>query len=274
MVWYSYMEANFQKNFVPTRDQEVMDLIKEAQQATSSLINPSQLPNVLISQRVASEITPKEFTEHHHILVTKLNADFLLKGKYRTLPELVEKFPFLNEYTDDDMKLLFKDINATLEKRDLPPYEVKFIKQHIYDPIFIAACNVLMNPYDKRSIAAQLKDVGITPAKWAAFLKVKRNREYYDKLVNNMMDNELWNESRVALAKNIADRDLSSIKYFHELSGRHRPNAPFDPQVLMYFMSTVLDVVTKYVDGTVARQIADELEQKSIQELTKGVINI
>ena len=236
----------------------------------SELINlniPNQsLPNMIITTETYDEAV--EPSQHIKEVVTVLNTQFLLEGEY-SFEDLKTRVPILLEMGSEQLEELFTEANKILEDaRGLPPFVVKFKTTKILDPRFVAACNIIMDVSDKRSVAAKLKDVSLTTKQWNNFLRTKANREYYDKLVDNLMDYDTWQESRLAIARNVSQGDLSSIKYFHELTGKFVAQKDFDPRILTYMMTAILEIVVRHVDGHTARIIADELEAVAIKELT------
>jgi hypothetical protein len=228
-----------------------------------------ELPNSIITPAKTVTDLVTEPTQLVKTLVTELNMEFLLSGKYQPLHKLKKRVPELEEIGGEVLNDIFKQVNEILEeKRGLPPYQIEFKQVTTLDPQFVAACNILLDVADKRSQTAKLKDVGLTTKQWKNFMRVGRNQAYYEKLVDDLLTSDMWQESRVALAKNVAQGDLPSIKYLHELTNKFSPKNEFDPRILTYFMQFILEVITRHVDSQTARKIADELDQIAIKELT------
>jgi hypothetical protein len=63
----------------------------------------------------------------------------------------------------------------------------------------------------------------------------------------------------LALARNVDNGDLQSIKYFNELTGRYRGN---DETVvnLMVLLGRMMEVLAKHVEPQILAAIADELD--------------
>ena len=230
--------------------------------------NQNNIPNTIVTTQTNDEYT--EPSQYVREVVTELNVQHLLNGEY-SFEKLKTSVPELKELSSEQLKTLFKEVNKILEeRRGLPPFEVKFVVSRVMDPQFVAACNIMMDVADKRSTTAKLKDVGLTTRQWNNMLRVKANKEFYSNLVDRLMDDDAWHESRMALARNVASGDLPSIKYMHELTAKFSPKSDFDPRLLTYMMTAILDIVVRHVDGNTARIIADEMEHVAIKELGIG----
>lgn len=230
-------------------------------------VDVSSFPNTIVSQTETTHHL-EEPSQLIKELVTYLNSAMIFEGKYPPLDEVKKRFPELEEINPQQLKKIFKDVNDILEnKRDCPPYQINFVEHRILDPQFVAACNLILDSADKRSIAQKLKSVGLTTTKWKNMLRSKKYQDFYNELVDNMMEFDTWQESRVALARNVSQGDLSSIKYFHELTNKFSAKSEFDPRVVTHMLMVVLEIVSKHVDGSTARLIADEIEVSAVKEL-------
>ena len=203
-------------------------------------------------------------------IVTELNCSHMINYNYPNLKKLGDKYPELHDYTAAGLKGLFTKVNESLEKRGLPPYAVRFQRDDTLDPDFIASMNLILDTMDKRSIAAKLKYAGMTTSKFKALLKVKRYKEFYDQQIDKVFSEEVWGEAKLALARNVQEGDLSSIKYVGELENIFTPQRDFDPRILQVFMGSILDLVLKHVDPVKARLIAEEMETLAFQQLGMG----
>lgn len=245
------------------------DIMKMADEALKKSNPNASLPNMIVTAETYDEKV--EVSALTKDIVTDLNGWYLIHGEYPTLDKLKERFPQLLEIGPVGLEKLFKDANEILEeKRGLPPYEIEFKTVKTWDPQFIAACNILMDVSDKRSTTAKLKDVGLTTRRWNNMLRSKKNLDYWEQCVDMVMDRDTWQESRIALARNVSQGDLPSIKYFHELTGKFTASKDFDPRILTHVILTMLEIVSKHVDGNTARKIADEIEVSAVKELGIG----
>ncbi len=225
-----------------------------------------KLPNVIVSKEDTT-LEPKVIVKE---TVTYLNGQHLLMGEYPTLATLKEDLPLVKDLTEEGLKELFLEVNKILEeKRGLPPFQIKFKTVRTLDPNFVAACNLIFDVHDKRSVAAKLKDVKLTTKKFNALLRLRVHREFYEKLTDNLLNEDMWNESRIALARNVQQGDLNSIKYMHALTNKYNERQEFDPRILTVFMQAMLEIVTRHVDGNTARIIADEIDTVAMKELPR-----
>lgn len=225
------------------------------------------MPNTIISTEVVEE-APSQMVQD---VVTELHRYYLLGPRTKNTPypkisKLAEKFN-LDEVNPEKF---WREVNKILEKRQLPHYDVHFKKVKTLDPKFVAAVGVLTDFSDKKSTKQKLQSVGLTTGQWNNLLKIKIHRDYYQKIVEQGLDFEVYHEGLLALSRNVVSGDLPSFKYFNELTDKFTEKKDFDPRIIIHLMNKVLDVVSQNVSGEVARQVADELEVIAVQELGMG----
>jgi len=234
-------------------------------------------------EEMTKDPEPEEIADSQDFLVrrivTALHANYMLKGQYLTLDQLAIKCPEFgeqrSEFSPVGLNEIFQKVGKVLDKRDLPPYK-GYRKQKEgsgFDPEFIKACFVLADVNDLRPPRAKLKALGMTTLRWDNFLKLKKNYDYWNTIVNNLMDTTAYNDGRIALARNVAQGDLPSIKYFNALTGKFVEQRDFDPRVLGVLMSSILEIIMRHVDGNTARIIADEMDQAAIMSLS-GIVSV
>lgn len=229
------------------------------------------LPNTIIVVETEEKALSSEMSSLLRSFVTELNAYYLFNGTYQPLSFYKTMYPELEKLSPVGLKDLFKRINATLEKRGLPPYQINFKKGTTeYDPEFIGACNTLLDFSDKRPLASKLKEIGVSTKRWNNWLRSQRNYDYWHRLVDGMMDREVFEEGRLALAQNVSRGDLASFKYFNEMTDKFVASKEFDPRIIGILMSGVLDIIMRHVEGSVASKIAEEIQLLGISSLTSG----
>lgn len=233
------------------------------------------IPDV-VNNTIIEQEAPKEFkeiiSENHKNTVTELHAHYLMHGEYQTLSRLKQSLPDLDLLTPTGLRELIDQVNVTLEKRDLPKFKTRLVTLKTkYDPAFITACHVMADVSDRRPVGSKLRSINMTTTRWNNFLKVKANRDYWNAIVDSLMVNEVWNEGRIALARNVADGDLPSIKYTNELTGKFVQQRDFDPRILQVLLTSILDIIVRHVDPNTARVIADEIEGAAIRSMS-GVL--
>jgi hypothetical protein len=232
------------------------------------------IPNTILvqgdKQPEASEFIDDQVRE----VVTTLHARFLTSGSYFTLDQLKVKHEEVNELSPVGLEELFKKVNKVLVKRELPEFQINFRKKDPgFDPAFIGACHILSDTSDRRPISSKLKSIGMTTTRWNNYLKIKKNQQYWQKIVDQLMDFQVYNEGRIALSRNVAEGDLPSIKYFNELTGKFVQQRDFDPRIISVLLTSVLDIIVRHVSPEMARTIADEIDQAAVSTLS-GVINV
>ena len=223
-------------------------------------IDPNSIPNTVILAEPTQLREPDQITKD---IVTFLHTKFLL-GSYPSVTKLFDRFPL----DETDSEAVFTEVNKVLEKRGLPPFHVNFKKSKTLDPKFVAGCGVLSDFSNKKSVAQKLKSVGLTTAQWNNLLKIKLHREYWEKITADLVDFGAYHEGKLALARNVAEGDLPSIKYLNEMSGKFTAQSgQMDSRMIISLMSGVLDIISRHVDGDTARAVADELEFMAVQQL-------
>ena len=198
-------------------------------------------------------------------LITFLHVYYSANGDYPTNERLLALRPELKDKDAKQLLKLFREVNSTLKKRDLPEFKKWNIKPD-FDPRFVYACSLVTNPSDTRSLTAKCKAAGITNQKWHNWLKNGRYFQYYEGLMNKAFDSEVYELGRQALARNVAEGDLSSFKYFNEMTGKYRPvDNQLDGRIVAVLMQTILSIIADNVDGGTARRIADEIDQAAMK---------
>lgn len=152
------------------------------------------------------------------------------------------------------------DFQTALTTRGLPPF-FKDTLPELLTPEQVLAVNLILNVYDKRSLQTKLKSISVTTSKWSAWL----NDPNFSRHLASQIDkrfNFLEQDAKLALAKNIQDGDLNSIKFYLELTGKFSPQAPAVQVNVNLIVNRILDVLVKYVPAPTLSQIADELEME------------
>jgi hypothetical protein len=188
-------------------------------------------------------------------LITRLDSSFWMERKYPPVGILRAEF-------GDAIDELLPQVEAPLAARGLPPYKREEKKDpNALDGHFVLACNLVLDFADSRSLPAKLKEVGLTTRKWNALLKIKRNKEYFQKRVDEVFDEDVKTEAKVALAKLVAAGDLNTIKYFHEFTGIYRGEAQTVAQ-LQQIILILMEILAKHVSPAVLMTVANEIEHQ------------
>lgn len=202
-------------------------------------------------------------------LITYLNATHTLLQEYPTLSQLKSEFGY---ETDEELKDELRLCSAPLEYRGLPnaldfyfPAPVKIsapkkpkTEEFLYDGEFLLACEMILDTADKRTLAAKLKAIGLSTAKWNRLLKVEKNRAYMKKLLDSKYS-DTETALKISLMRNVEAGDLQSMKYFDEREGLYRPQS--DTMLnLGVVIGRLMEVLAKHLPPDTLNQVAEEIE--------------
>ena len=204
--------------------------------------------------------------ENRKEILTWLDTHFHeSQGNYPSIARALKKFPhFKNEnawldYVDEN-------INPFLEERGLPPVDTT---TDFLDPEFVALTNVMVDPSDRRSDAAKLKEYGKTTRWWRAQLRRRRNREYYQKRIDQIFDEDLVSKIKLGVTRLVETDDLNAIKFASEWTGAF---APKDQEIynLQLLVRLLMEALAKHVTPEILATVAEELDKQAPLALLKG----
>jgi hypothetical protein len=122
----------------------------------------------------------------------------------------------------------------------------------------LLCANAMLNLKDGRSERKKLSDLGISPAKYAAWRKDPGFQQYMRVRAENTLS-EALPDTLLALTDVAARGDINGIKLHLEMTGRYNPKTEAQVNVEQ-IVSRVLDVIMRNVtDPLVLSKIADEL---------------
>jgi hypothetical protein len=148
------------------------------------------------------------------------------------------------------------EISDSLSNRGIKPYNT--VDNYI-DPKFAWATSLIVNHLDKRTIPAKLKEAGLTTKEWQAFLRRKRHYDYFQSRLDEVFDNDVKNDAKVALARSIQNGDLQAIKYYNELKNIYRPETQSAIQMVSIVLTAVMEVLAQNVTSDVLNRVAAEI---------------
>lgn len=125
-------------------------------------------------------------------------------------------------------------------------------------PEMLACANVMLDFSDRRSKREKLRDLGLTTARYNAFLRNPQFNAYVTARAEQLLPDTM-HEAHVALVKNVERGDTQSLKLYYEITGRHNPAAAkdFNPEALL---TRIFEVITIHVkDPEVLQRIAADL---------------
>ena len=151
---------------------------------------------------------------------------------------------------------VLEDISDSLSNRGIKPYNT--VENYI-DPKFAWATSLIVNHLDKRTIPAKLKEAGLTTKEWQAFLRRKRHFEYFQSRLDEVFDNDVKNDAKLALARSIQNGDLQAIKYYNELKNIYRPETQNALQMVSIVLTAVMEILAQNVTSDVLNRVAAEI---------------
>lgn len=215
------------------------------------------------SHRINRVDTPQGFTD---LMFRNVVAAF--DTAYRThgaLPDVNEVHKF---YPQAPVKTIAK-LFTTDEFRQAVAY--RGISWEVDSGLSIEQNMALLkmnDPFDKRSQAVKLKEIGVPYARWSAWLRDPLFALVYRKQAeNNLQDAIPLAEN--ALIGNVDSGDLSSIKLLFEMTGRWNP-AQMQLDDAKTVVLAVVESVLKHVqDPEIRRAILDDVRANVVSfELT------
>jgi hypothetical protein len=139
-------------------------------------------------------------------------------------------------------------------------------RREYLSPEQIAVANSLMNLEDKRSRSKKLQDFGVSTATFGNWKKDPAFNAYLRERGEALLGNSIG-EVHLALIDAASSGDVSAMKLFYEITGRHTPGSRQDINVQAMLVQ-VIEAVQKHVsDPKILQAIATE-----IQENTGGMI--
>lgn len=154
-----------------------------------------------------------------------------------------------------------------LDVRGLPTFRTA---ENYLAPEFVTACHLILNIRDNRSVAAKLKDVGISTAKWNAWLKRKPYHDYYKTHAERIFDQEVQVETKVQLSRLVQAGDLQAIKYVDERTGVYRANESTNQQVIAALLQGLMAILARTVSADILNTIAAEIREEPVIKQLMG----
>lgn len=133
------------------------------------------------------------------------------------------------------------------------------------DPIQILAANMLLNTADRRSERKKLEEIGVKPQTLAAWKRQPAFMEFYRKRAKNVFG-ELDIAANKSMARMIEDDNFQAVKLYYEMTGEYTPRAEVNVKVNVHLvLTTVVEIIARYVDEETAIQIAEAIEVETRQ---------
>jgi Helix-turn-helix of insertion element transposase len=137
----------------------------------------------------------------------------------------------------------------------------------------LAVANTILDFTDGRSEKRKLDDLGVSSAKYQAWLSQPAFQSYIKQRSENLLGNT-QHVAHTALVDSVRSGDVQAIKYYNELTGRFSSKSVGEMNV-QYFMAKVLEVIQRHCDPDTMRLIAAEFEvisnpSNNTKELANG----
>jgi len=205
---------------------------------------PSFWPQLKLTDLRREAIT---FVETFYYKYRTLPAISDFKVNFAETPELLPKSP----KAWDDFLL---SIQEPLQNRGIPSYETPL---NYLEPNFVLAVGLVCNPYDRRTVAAKLKEANLTTKQWTGLLRQDSYQEYYRTRLNDIFNEDMQNEAKLALSRLIQTGDLQAIKHYHELQNIYRPN---NTNQIAVVLQAIMEILARNVSTDIISRVASELQ--------------
>lgn len=234
------------------------------------------LPSMNLLLPVPSEISlsdePSEKLDEdlRQAILTYIDSNYWLAEDIPNKAEICNRF----DLTLKELEPYYEAVIEPLGNRGIklpsfhPPVKIRkgLDKEFEPDPLFVLATSIITDTIDKRSTAAKLKGLSLTSKQWQALLKIPGHKEYFEKRLN-LAFNDTHQTSLLSLSKNVEAGDLQSIKYFHEFTGKYRPQTETVIN-LSIIIGRLMEILSKRLSPEDLNQIADEFDSVlNIKEL-------
>lgn len=224
---------------------------------------PSESGNPLEDYEVNLKDQILTFYEARFWLDNKLPSVEEVKNRFNLSKNEVEiYYDLIAEPLKNRLGILLPSLKPLTPVKDRgPDFEL--------DPVFVVAVSIICDTADKRTTAAKLKALGMTTKQWQAQLTLPAHEKYFQERLNSAFGS-VDTSAKLSLAKNVEAGDLQSIKYYHEFTGKYRPNND-NLTNIAFLLGRLMEVISKYVTPEVMAQLADEIDTVlDVKEIESG----
>ena len=263
---------------------------------TSEKKNTTEAPISAATTR-ANDFSKEKISIKQLDFITLMSQFYNIKGRLMTSEEAIKDFHFdLPEFTE-----LIKDdrVQKALQERGVVQRRLAVVKEVDSDksdsvdnsvetnqtaltqealtwkdktllPEQLIVANTMLNLIDGRSRKKKLQDLGISNAKFIAWMKDPIFYEYMRARSEEMLKENGY-EAHLALLDKVNMGDMSAIKYYNELTDRYKEQAAaLNKEVVAQvdYRSIIVSIVEIIND-----EVTDPEMAMSISEKIKGLIN-
>lgn len=261
-------KAPIPKELPSSKDIETIEALLASAKGLSETASSHSMPS--LPEPTESYAVPASSPEEDS-LFAHLEVSYWVAGGYPSLKELTEE----TYWPESRLRQMISRVNPRLTLNGLPQFtlprpvgENSAFKGWTskYDPRFVLSVNTVTNVSDKRSKAAKLAEINVSPAEWDGWLTNSENYEYYKFMVDVK-----WKQgdetAKLQLLNGMERGDLSTIKYWHEFTGKHVQRSELSVNTSVV-ISRVIEVLTSYVDPGKLTEIAQALQMDSLTEVS------
>lgn len=201
-------------------------------------------------------------TDKQHELITFIEQRFLVHGQVPTKDMCVRESVcsaavYTKSFTDSNFRHALITRGITLRGFDEDKKDTGILTEQQ-----LVAANTMLDLRDGRSQKKRLQDLGLSTAKWDAWLRDPAFQSYLRARAENLLGDSM-HESHLALVDRVRSGDINAIKYFNEITGRYVPNANDKVDVNAILMA-VLEVLQRHVtDADVLLRVSEDLRALS-----------
>jgi hypothetical protein len=179
-----------------------------------------------------------------------LEQRFFSTGEPPSTTEVQEQFSLSRE----EILLLLPEINAYRKANNLVPNRAG----SLLSPEQFMLAQLLLNPSDRRSLRAKLKELNVTMLQYDRWRRDPAFMNYFRQQVQSRFkDADVIAD--LELVKLLEDGDLKAITYYNEVTGRHQTS---DQVNLTRVLAMVMEVLVQFVSADVLRNVAAGLEER------------
>lgn len=193
---------------------------------------------------LVQETTVESFTEWYFNSMKELPS----------LERLRSEFP---NCTDENLK---EKTDVATEKMEKKGYDLK--KSDYLTPKQLAVANSILNLADRRSNRKKLEDFGVSSAQFGNWKKSAKFNAYLRERSEESLGNAV-SDVHMALIDSASSGDVSAMKLFYEITGRHTSGSQQITNVKTMLIQ-VIEAVQRHVkDPAVLQAIAADIQLSS-----------
>ena len=191
-------------------------------------------------------------------------------AEYPSLEKLAEKF----SVTEAEMRQALQQLVEPIKARGLPlpeyvkdPQDLKFKSDPTKpDPTFVMVAQEVLDVNSGKSLAAKLKKfepLGVNTKTWNNWMENPVNKNYFQTLLDRRFSEDVNVQADLSIARNVAAGDISTIKFYKEITGRYRPQDK-NMQSLTLIIQMMMEIFARHVSPEIIGKVADELDNLPI----------